>query len=82
MDMNETPMQEVIDALSQELPALSPQMQRAATVILDNPGSVAVLVAVADRSLNSQPARLVSSKAPWNETDAFTSTRPSVWSPC
>ena len=35
-------MQELIDTLSRTLPDLSPQLQRAATFILDNPGSVAV----------------------------------------
>jgi len=35
-------MHEIIDALSDAIPSLSPQMQRAAGVILDNPGAVAV----------------------------------------
>lgn len=35
-------MDEIIDTLSREFSRLSPQMQRAATLVLDNPGAVAV----------------------------------------
>jgi len=53
-------MQDVIDALSHSLPSFSPQMQRAASIILDDPHAVAVnsMRALAARARVSPPTML------------------------
>lgn len=53
-------MEELVDQLSRSFPALSPQLQRAATAILDNPNDVAVnsMRTLATRARVSPPTML------------------------
>jgi len=67
-------MQQIIDRLSHTYPSLSPQMQRAASTILDDPGAVAVdsMRSLAARAKVSPPTMLrLAQKIGFPSYDAF-----------